>query len=443
MISILSSDAGLANIGHIGWYDHFWITFAIKLACCPMSDSFQNPFAIPVAKRRNPLVSSLKGLVFVAVLLIFVVVLQSQTRQWLLHRWVSGFADLPVGEQIERLLQINQLGDLATETLARRIAADNDSVAETAVDLIRERQAAWSTRQDDDLAAAHMRMLNGLEEIVDQLPPSRSGWVTQLVNQTLIECVDQRGTAMTETYRAANGLLTRVADRTGIEDSTESGFATPSLVPLPVRMQTADETTAAPVASRLVTPVVENKPEAISQTSRETDNVKIIARSTAPVTAPLRPEQAVNLAATDNDSAASDAAADARWNDKAPLQTFNTRSVIGLLASNQAATRDQAVEELVRRGLSNEEIRIANQLAAPQLEVRLGLLDSIVRRSDIDPRPWLLWLAEDTHRDVRLQAITALEAMNDAAVTATLRKRLSVEDDPAVIALLRQLTERR
>lgn len=403
-----------------------------------MSDSFQNPFAIPVAKRRNPLVSSLKGLVFIAFLLVFVVVLQSQTRQWLLHRWVSGFADLPVGEQIERLLQIHQLGDLATETLARRIAAENDSVAETAVDLIRQRQTAWSTRQDDELAAAHLRLLHALEEIVDQLPAHRSGWVTQLINQTLIECVDQRGTAMTKTYRAANDLLTRVADRTGIDEAAESSLASPSLVPLPVRMQTADETFVPPIARN-----IETEPLAILATSPETDNVTIVARSTAPVTAPLRPEQLVHRVATDSGSASGDAAADARWNDKTALATFSTRSVIGLLASNQAATRDQAVEELVRRGLSNEEIRIANQLAAPQLEVRLGLLDSIVRRSDIDPRPWLLWLAEDTHRDVRLRAITALEAMNDSAVTATLRKRLTVEEDPTVIALLRQLIERR
>lgn len=408
-----------------------------------MSDSFPNPFAIPVAKRRNPLVSSLKGLLFIAVLLVVVVILQSQTRQWLLHRWVSGLADLPVGEQIERLLQINQLGDLATETLARRIAAEHDSVAETAVDLLRERQSAWSTREDDDLASAHMRMLVGLEEIVDQLPPTRSGWVTQLVNQTLVECVEQRGPAMTQTYRAANELLTRVADKTGIDDSTELNLAVPSLVPLPVRMQTAEEITPNPTPVEQPSPVVINKPEPIPTDASNTNDVKIVARGTAPI----QPEQAVHRVPTDSSSAANDAAndaaADASWNDKAPLQTFSTRSVIGLLASNQAATRDQAVEELVRRGLSNEEIRIANQLAAPQLDVRLGLLDSIIRRSDIDPRPWLLWLAEDANRDVRIKAITALEAMNDTAVTAALRKRLSVEDDPTVIALLRQLTDRR
>jgi hypothetical protein len=412
---------------------------AIINICRSMSDSFQNPFAIPVVKRRSPLVTSLKGLGFVTVLLVLVIVLQSQTRQWLLNQWVQGFADLPVGEQIERLLQINQLGDLATETLALRIAAEDDSVAETAVDLIRDRQTVWSTRKDDDLAAAHMRMLVGLEKIVDQLPPARTTWVTQLVNQTLIECVDQRSPAMAQTYRAANELLTRVADRTGMEDgSSESSVAGPTLVPLPVRMQAIDEATEGSAGS---SPAYE--PTAAAIASPETAGPKLVARSTAPVATAERPEQAIHHVANHNGQALDQTDSNVRRIDKTPLQTFSTRSVIGLLASNQAATRDQAVEELVRRGLSNEEIRIANQLAAPQVEVRLGLLDSIVRRSDLDPRPWLLWLAEDSNREVRIRAVTALQAMNDTAVTSTLRKRLSVEDDPAVIALLRQLTERR
>jgi hypothetical protein len=435
--SILSWDGGFANIDGCVVMA-FRLTLAINLVCRSMSDSFQNPFAIPAAKRRNPLVSSLKGLGFVAVLLVLVVVLQSQTRQWLLNQWASGFAELPVGEQIERLLQINQLGDLATETLALRIAAENDSVAETAVDLIRDRQTAWSTRKDDDLAAAHMRMLVGLEKIVDQLPTTRIGWVTELVNQTLIECVDQRGPEMTQTYRAANELLTRVADRTGLQNESDPSLAGPSLVPLPVRMQAIDEATEVAAV-----PLPAPEPTAPVIASPETAGPKLVARSTAPVATAKRPEQAIHHVANDNDQALDQADANGRRIDKTPLQTFSTRSVIGLLASNQAATRDQAVEELVRRGLSNEEIRIANQLAAPQVDVRLGLLDSIVRRSDLDPRPWLLWLAEDTNREVRIRAVTALQAMNDTAVTSTLRKRLSVEDDPTVIALLRQLTERR
>lgn len=125
-----------------------------------------------------------------------------------------------------------------------------------------------------------------------------------------------------------------------------------------------------------------------------------------------------------------------------PLATLDTRSVIRLLGSKQAAERDAAVEELVRRGVSNEEIRVANQLAAPHVEVRLGLVDAIVHRSDLDPRPWLLWLADDSSREVRLRAIGALSAMNDAVVVSELRKRMAKELDEEVLGVLRQVVER-
>lgn len=126
-----------------------------------------------------------------------------------------------------------------------------------------------------------------------------------------------------------------------------------------------------------------------------------------------------------------------------PLRTLSTRRVISELASKQTAAADQAVEELMRRGLGKEELRIASQLAAPQVEVRLGLLQSLLRRTDIDARPWLLWLAEDSEQDVRLQAVTALASMDDAAVKQALRKRLGVEADPIVAAQLRNVVDRR
>ncbi len=121
------------------------------------------------------------------------------------------------------------------------------------------------------------------------------------------------------------------------------------------------------------------------------------------------------------------------------LESYSTKSVVDLLGSSQAATRDEATSELVRRGMSNEEIRLANQLASPMIEVRLGLIESIVHRSDIDPRPWLLWLAEDASREVRLRAISALGTMNDGAVTKALRERLSREHDATVSAKLNRI----
>jgi hypothetical protein len=403
-----------------------------------MSEVFDNPFAIRATGRRRPLASSLKGLLIVAGLFVAVVVIQSQSRQWLLHRWVSGFAELPVGEQIERLLQIDSLGDVATETLTRRIAAADDRVAATAYELVREHQSSWSARDDDSLARAHARMLSGLAAIIDDLPPNRIAWVTQLLNQTIIECVDQRGRQMTETYASASALSSRLGGDNSVavtthtianRDADAESFSPPSLVPLPVRMQQLDADSD--LYSDAAIAISTEPPAILARGAHSGEPMMVVTTG---------PEQAVHRVATE---APAQLPEPTRMLTSNSLQTFDTKSVIGLLASKQAAMRDQAVEELVRRGLSNEEIRVANQLAAPQIEVRLGLLESIVRRTDLDPRPWLLWLAEDPNREVRLRAVSALAAMNDQAVTQTLRKRLAIEADPAVIAQIRQVVDTR
>lgn len=406
------------------------------LPAASMAEVFDNPFAIRPGGRHRSLAASLKGLLIVTGLFAAVVVVQSQTRQWLLHRWVSGFSELPVGEQIERLLQIDSLGDVATETLVRRMAAADERVAATAYELVREHQSDWSTRDDDALARAHSRMLAGLAAIIDDLPPPRVAWATELLNQTILECVDQRGSSMKQTYAAASTLAIRLAGSspaTATADIAKADAATvlpPSLVPLPVRLQSLDEDDPSAAAAVISTPIT--GPTLVARGGAEPMMVAVAG-----------PEQAVHRVSTDEAPARFAEPEPIRMLTSNSLQTFDTKSVIGLLANKQAATRDQAVDELVRRGLSNEEIRVANQLAAPEVEVRLGLLESIIRRTDIDPRPWLLWLAEDSSREVRLRAISSLAAMNDAAVIQTLRNRLAVEADPAVIAQIRQVIERR
>ncbi len=222
-----------------------------------MFEASDNPFAIRPRSRSRSLVASLKGLLIVAVLLGIVLVAQSQTRQWLLARWMAGLSELPAEQQIERLKQIHALGDLATESLARQIAAADPAVAATAYELVRERQSAWSLRDDEALSLAHRRMLDGLAAVVDELPAERRPWVTELINQTLLECVDQRGAAMHQTYAEANALAARLgADgspdpHASVAAASAEHLPPPALVPLPVRLQSLSaEPAASPAAPR-------------------------------------------------------------------------------------------------------------------------------------------------------------------------------------------------
>jgi len=371
----------------------------------------------------------------VAALFTFLVIAQTQSRQWLLERWVIGLADLPVAQQVERLLQINALGDIATETVARRLAAKEDTVAATAFELLREHQNNWTTRDDAAIGRAHANLIQGITAVAPELHGQRARWAKELLNQSLIECVERRVREMDNAYDAANRALAVFAETDSSDQSIASipvqqtvapgmdaGETTlrPRLVPLPLRIQVLEETSTEQVT-------------ATASLRRETAIDQLATVQAAPrltqVAMPIGTMRSTNNEIRDQ-------LQPVRHLTETSLDAFGTKSIIDLLGSNQAETRDQAVDELVRRGMSNEEIRIANQLASRVVEVRLGLLESIANRTDVDPRPWLLWLAEDPSREVRMRAISALATMNDAAVKQALQKRLAHEHDPAVLARL-------
>lgn len=435
-----------------------------------MSSSFPNPFALPEKPPRRPLAASLKGLGVLGGLLVVVLLLQSQTRQWLLQRWDNGFAELPAGEQLQRLLQISQLGDLAIETVSRRVAAADDRVGHTAVDLLRQRQAQWKLRDNQSLAAAHMQMLIGLDAVIDDLPQSRQSAVRELLEQTVQQGQEppqgqaprqdsgDHATAMSDSVRVAQHLLGRltkngsaVGPSLAEQQASEllnrrrdiaASAATNAMPPVAAqsRTPTAGHDSAAALLPQPASLAASPGAGSPSGAAAHRSDTAVMAKTAA---ATLRPEQTVHRVVSAGETSRVVHGEYLRSIDQTPLRTFDTRTVIGMLASDQTTTRDQAVEELVQRGLSNEEIRLANQLASSEIQVRLGLLESLGRRGDIDPRRWLLWLAEDTQREVRLRAVTALYAMNDAAVIAELRKRLSNEADPMVIAALRQVIDQR
>jgi hypothetical protein len=425
-----------------------------------MPNTIENPFAIARPKHDpSRLLAAVKGLAMVAGLFAVLIVAQTQSRRWLLERWVTGLAELSVPEQIERLLQIDALGDIAIETVARRIAAKDDPVAATAFQLLQDHLNDWSSRDNVSMAKAHQNMIDGLEAVAADLSGERARWAAQLLQQSLVECVESDVLELNDAYQAATRVLAKLGSSSPGAASTATSIAgsTPP-PPLPLTNQTAARPRLVPLSPRLqsvddaipITPTTNElaatQPESVSESVIEVINA---APSLAIATEPRITAVASDTSLQDiqplavsahraNNEEIRDSITPVRRLTNSSLETFDTKSIINLLGHKQAEVRDHAVEELVRRGLSNEEIRIANQLASPVIEVRMGLLDSVVHRTDIDPRPWLLWLAEDSHREIRLRAITTLATMKDTAVNQALQKRLAHEHDSTVIAHLRR-----
>lgn len=398
-----------------------------------------NPFAMRPTRQRGRWLMSLRGFALLAAALGLLTVVQSRTREWLLRCWADGLTDLSSEQQMERLHQIAALGDLGTQTLINRLSAKDPAVARTAFELLKRQQDDWASRDDDSMARMNARMLAGLEKIVDTLPPSRAVWVDQILNDSLVEFAEQEGQSSRAVYAQANALIARLEanDRGNASLSRQpESFETRgvSLVPLPVRLRTAPTNSDCLPGGQTACGAEVLRPE---------NEPTIVAFEPHLQTSVLVAQPVTNDESSTGTPAANPPTPPNRTQAPAPpLQNWSTRSVIALLSSRHTAERDQATEELMQRGLSEEEIRIASQLAATQTEVRHGLLDSIIMRKDIDSRPWLLWLAEDPDRDLRSRAIDALSRVDDEAIRASLRKRLMTEADPAISERIRQIVDR-
>ncbi|GIX00389.1 MAG: hypothetical protein KatS3mg111_3721 [Pirellulaceae bacterium] len=112
--------------------------------------------------------------------------------------------------------------------------------------------------------------------------------------------------------------------------------------------------------------------------------------------------------------------------------------LVRLLGSIQPKIGQAATLALKSRGWSDQDLELAVTLARGSKTVRLELLDVILRREDLNPRQWLLWMASDGQAEVRGRAVALLGTMMDEEVRRQLRMLLSRENDEAVRQAIRQ-----
>ena len=113
--------------------------------------------------------------------------------------------------------------------------------------------------------------------------------------------------------------------------------------------------------------------------------------------------------------------------------------LVRLLASDQAEVTKAASLALRHHGLSDYKIELASELAVGSAARRLELIQHIASSSEIDPRPWLTWMAEDGQPEVRRMAISLLSSMLDEQVQRSLRILMAREPDSQIKDLLRKV----
>lgn len=113
--------------------------------------------------------------------------------------------------------------------------------------------------------------------------------------------------------------------------------------------------------------------------------------------------------------------------------------LVRLLASVQPRVSQAAHLTLRQRGMSDENLELAINLATGSVELRQKLLGQLVQRDDLDARPWLLWMAADGEEQVRQYAVGLLMPLADNDVRRQLRLLLNKERDEKVAQTIRRV----
>lgn len=97
-----------------------------------------------------------------------------------------------------------------------------------------------------------------------------------------------------------------------------------------------------------------------------------------------------------------------------------------------AAAERTARRELASRGFGQLEIELARRLTDDDPEVRRQLAEWLPRLPNIDARPWLLWLSEDSSPRVRMLAATLMSTSSDPALLERVTAMYRGDSDPDV-----------
>lgn len=112
--------------------------------------------------------------------------------------------------------------------------------------------------------------------------------------------------------------------------------------------------------------------------------------------------------------------------------------LLRMLSDFSPQVAQAAALEFRRRGMSDERLQMAAELASGTAQIRLRIIDDLIRLRDINPQPWLLWMADVGQPPVRLKAVSLLATVNDADVRRELQLMLNREPEGEIATVIRQ-----
>jgi hypothetical protein len=126
-----------------------------------------------------------------------------------------------------------------------------------------------------------------------------------------------------------------------------------------------------------------------------------------------------------------------------PLASTEVRGLLRKWQDTQGKDLTMADnEQLKQRGFDRLSLPLVQKLFSSSQD-KLRLVDDVLKAPGVNPRPWLMLLADDPDAKVRLAAITVMATSNDAALVELAWQRAIHDRDPRVAALANRLRERR
>ena len=183
-------------------------------------DLSDNPFSAhsaPQRSKRRSIASAFKFLILVAVCLAVTLIIGSQSQRWLVHELTRDFESLSADEKRDRLTQMAKLGRSGIDPLVQSIADEDVEVAHWAYEVLRQTQNEWMVLKRDEQQVRHETLIESLKSIAVQLPDDRTGWGTNLLQQTLMTTIERRDDDSRQLYAEASKAidLLSLSDRAG------------------------------------------------------------------------------------------------------------------------------------------------------------------------------------------------------------------------------------
>ncbi len=411
-----------------------------------------NPFVVlpQTPLRKKPWV---RLTVLVIVCSASVLAVHSYSQRWLLSRLAYQLESHPPRVQAERLAMLAEFGVSGLPDLIAAVASDNEDLAGTAFKVVTQMQSRWQTSAGSDPAEYNEAMVEAIDQALQKCQPEQRYRLARLLDQLVLDTVESVDARDSLTFQRASSLLSSIGgppnSRLGDEESPRIATSNP-LTPI------GNNDVSGLSGAGLLPPLPLGETESVSDTRQrnsrgEYDSQNDSANTTGAsyITTddgangsleddrqmPVIPE----LAQTQHRTSTLSVPKESETITANPLSPYDTRSVIGFISSIQPSVRSAAEAELRARGFQQNQLELAERLNSGDRSVRLALVEELATRSDIDPRQWYLWLAVDSERDVRLQAIARLGTMDDPQIIASLGDLLKEERDPTVATRLRRL----